>query len=58
MVVVHTGFMDLARYCGGLENELYAELCVGYVCSRGTRSVGQDRIASFSEVDIRVNSSG
>lgn len=32
-VVVHTGFMDLARYCGGLENELYAELRVGDVCS-------------------------
>lgn len=57
-MVVHTGFMDLARYCGGLENELYAELRVGDVCSPGTRSVGRDGIANFGEVDIRVNSSG
>lgn len=43
MVVVHTGFMDLPGDCGGLENELYAELRVGDVCSPGTTRSAESR---------------
>lgn len=43
VVVVHTGFMDLPGDRGGLENELYAELRVGDVCSPGTTRSAESR---------------